>query len=120
MKNVGWMAPGPSARVRVQGINGRFADVTVDTGFTGELSLSREDLRRLGFRKSDEHEAYVLGDGSLVEFQVYEGILRWLGRRRPVPAILSPAGDNLLGMSLLKEARLVVEPGRGLVIVERV
>lgn len=99
-------------------MNGGTAVVTIDTGFTGSLSLCGRDMRRLGFRGPRGEEACVLGDGAVIHFPIYEGTLSWLGRRRKVSALLSPSDDNLLGMGLLELARLTLAPARGHVVVD--
>ena len=120
MKLRGWIAPGPSAKVRIRAASGRSVTVTVDTGFTGELALPLAEVRRLGFRGPLGERTCVLGDGSVTRFPVYRGSIRWLGKTRPVQAFASPSDEGLLGMDMLWGARLTVELKRKLALIERI
>ena len=119
MKLRGWISPGPCAKVRIRSASGRSVIVTVDTGFTEELALPMAGIRRLGFEGPIAEESCVLGDGSVTTFPVYRGRLRWFGKIRPVQAFASPSDEGLLGMGMLREARLTVETDRGRVAIER-
>jgi predicted aspartyl protease len=91
----------------------------VDTGFTEALALPMGQIRRLGFRGPVGHQPCLLGDGSASQFPVFAGRIRWFGELRDVLAFASPSDEGLLGMGLLQGMRLIVEPDRGLVLIER-
>ncbi len=90
----------------------------VDTGFTGELTLPLEDIRRLGYPHAGTARG-TLADGSETRMSYYEGMVWWLDELRDV-AVVAAEGQPLIGMELLDGARLTVEgkPG-GEVLIER-
>jgi clan AA aspartic protease len=90
----------------------------VDTGFTGHLTLSPEEARRLGMTSLGSR--YVtLGDGSMVPLAVYRATVLWDGRPRQVRAFASDGGP-LIGTALLRGSRLTVDfvPGGSVVVEE--
>jgi predicted aspartyl protease len=90
----------------------------VDTGFNGELMLSRPDATALGFEVSIvEIKALLAGD---VAQKLHEGSgqLKWLGKARRIELMVSPASTNrrmdddpiaLIGTKLLASHLLFID-----------
>ncbi len=92
-------------------------EFTVDTGFTGTLSLPHRFVESMNLPFVGRGFA-VLADGSVVETRVYFVRVFWHGRTREV-RVIATEGDPLVGMSLLRGSKLFmdVSPG-GEVVVE--
>jgi clan AA aspartic protease len=106
-------------RLPVRGTRGREARVeaVIDTGFNGFLTLPARLIADLALPFATATRA-VLGDGSRVDVDVFEGVVLWDNRERDV-AVLAAEGGVLVGMSMLSGYRLTldVEDG-GSVLVE--
>lgn len=106
--------------LQVLGEGGRHAaiEVVIDTGFTGELTLSPAAVRQLslGFRGYRE---VTLANGSEDSLGLYEARVVWHGRRRSLE-VLEADGGPLVGMALLRgsELHLRVVDGGEVVIEE--
>ncbi|MEM0961141.1 MAG: clan AA aspartic protease [Bacteroidota bacterium] len=86
-------------------------DVVVDTGFSGWISLPSHLVRRLGLPWMRSGRA-ALADGTEVKMEVYDGEVEWHDGWRAV-AIDEADTDPLVGMSLLRQSRLVIEVTEG-------
>ena len=93
----------------VRGPSGRNLLVTalIDTGFTGDLTLSRGDIDVLlldvvGTRRGE------LANGEFVLFTVYRAIANWHGLDQEI-AVVESNSDSLVGMSLLQGSRLTID-----------
>ena len=76
----------------------------VDTGFNGFLTLPIDVLNAVGASTAGTRRA-ELGDGNLVELDVYVARVNWHGKNRDVLAIQVEA-TPLVGMSLLWGSRV--------------
>jgi clan AA aspartic protease len=76
----------------------------VDTGFNGYLTLPLDVLNALGASAAGTRRA-ELGDGNLVELEVYIVRVRWHHDDRDVLALQAEA-TPLVGMSLLWGSRV--------------
>jgi clan AA aspartic protease len=102
-----------SLRVRGNDSDYREISAIVDTGFTGSLTLTPTmiDELRLDWIGS---EAGLLGNGSIVSFDVYNGTVLWHDEPRRIEVNASSA-EALVGMELLRGYNLeidVVDGGR--------
>ena len=90
----------------------------VDTGFTGELSMPPDVIRRLALPYADQARV-TLADARELWTRNYSGIALWHGRRREV-RVIEMDGNPLLGMSLLWGSSLTVstQPGGSVLIEE--
>jgi clan AA aspartic protease len=79
----------------------------IDTGFTGDLTLSRAIIDELGFSLRGIQEV-ILGDGSLHYFEMCVGSLIWDGQMKRVE-INAAETDSLVGMGLLEGYKLEIE-----------
>jgi clan AA aspartic protease len=81
--------------------------VIIDTGFNGYLCLSEDLVEKvkLSYYGSDRFE---LGDGKVVESDVYLGMIAFDDKEVEVLVILSASEDTLIGTSLLKDKTLFV------------
>lgn len=108
----------PMIQLLVEGPTGIRApiDVTVDTGYNGELLLSPSLIESLILRSAGESPA-VLADGTIVRLPMFEAVLHWDHAMRRI-TIDAADSDLLLGMAMLKEYRLTVDgrPGGAVTI----
>ena len=111
------------ARVRLQVLgskhNSRQIEAIIDTGFTGYLTLPSATISSLGLGWRGREQA-VLADGSLQQFDVYAGRVRWGTQIRTVE-VDACNYEPLIGMSLIEghELRIQAVEG-GLVTIEPV
>jgi len=79
----------------------------IDTGYTGDLMLSRAIINELGLTLRGLQDA-ILGDGSLTMFEMYAGSVIWDGQIRRAEINASET-ELLIGMGLLEEYKLEIE-----------
>ncbi len=96
-------------RLRIAGPSGQQLEIStiIDTGFTGALTLPREEidalnLRPLGFRTA------VLADGERSVLRMFEATVIWDGKDRTVQ-VLESQGVSLAGMAMLRGFRLTID-----------
>lgn len=82
-------------------------EALIDTGFTGELTLPSDLIERLGLPRIGELPI-TLGDGQIVDVEMYLAIVLWHGEERIVQALCTD-GKPLIGMSLLYGNRLTLD-----------
>src|SRR4051812_44099918 len=82
-------------------------DATIDTGFSGYLTLPAALTSALSLAYHSQTIA-ILADGSSVRLSIYEAIVLWQGQARDV-LVVEAEGGVLLGTALLHGCRLVVE-----------
>ena len=97
----------------------RRAEVDIDTGFTGWLTLPESILRELGVASYGRRPTF-LANNELRRSALYRVLIAWHGVIRSVQA-LQAEGRPLIGMSLLADCRLTVAAWDGgeVVIEER-
>lgn len=83
-------------------------DVWVDTGFTGDLVLPRDQIARLSLRASAVIQT-TLADGREAEIESFIAWLDWFGEVREVEVCASSGQNTLLGVRLMLGRRLVVD-----------
>jgi clan AA aspartic protease len=95
--------------LRLVGHSGQAEQVvaTIDTGFTGSLTLPTALIQTLACPYQGTRRV-MLADGSHVELKVYEATVLWDGRPRTVLA-LATGGVILAGMSLLYGSLMTME-----------
>ncbi len=79
----------------------------IDTGFTGDLTLSKAIINELGFTIRGIQEV-ILGDGSFQNFEMCVGTVIWDGQIKRVE-INAVETDSLIGMGLLEDYKLEIE-----------
>jgi len=79
----------------------------IDTGFTGDLTLTKSDIELLGLASGGTRRG-ELADGTLVVFTVHQAVVRWHDREQEV-TVLESNSDSLVGMSLLQGCRLTID-----------
>lgn len=107
----GQVSPGraPEVELWVYGMGGTCTAVraTVDTGFTGQLTLPAAVIAVLGLPKVGERTA-TLGDGSKARFDLFAGVVDWHGS--PLSVVVEAAEtDPLVGMQLLDDSDLRID-----------
>jgi len=80
----------------------------IDTAFTGWLSLTPEQVARLGLTASNRVPGRV-ADGSEVTFQTAECLVNWFGSPQAVQAIVSPGAFALVGIHLMEACTLLID-----------
>lgn len=110
--------------VRIEGKTDSFL-LVVDTGFNGDLMISRSAADTLGMTLSDDETSVELGDGTTAS--VFEGrtTIPWLGAERRVRVLVSdtwqPSNEvpsGLLGTELMTPHLLFVDFGARTVEIE--
>jgi clan AA aspartic protease len=97
--------------IRLRGpATGKFQqlDAWIDTGFTGEIVLPKPVNNSLGLTRANVVRA-ELGDGSEAVFDTHACTLEWFGELKEIEALESTGEHPLLGVSLLKGHKLVVD-----------
>jgi clan AA aspartic protease len=79
---------------------------TVDTGFSGFLSLPLAQINALQL-PYDRTEIFTIGSSGDIEFDLYSGTVLWDGQERDV-FVLATDCDPLIGMSLIQGYHLFV------------
>jgi clan AA aspartic protease len=87
------------------------ADVVVDTGFNGFLTLPLSQVKLLGLIRQG-HGVGVLADGTRCSFEVYEAIVLWHGKSHVI-TVDSVESDPLLGMGMLFGSELAMQVVEG-------
>lgn len=80
----------------------------IDTGFTGDLVISRKMIEQLGFTQSSAVMA-ELADGTQVLLDTYSCMIEWFGEDRVVEVIESDRDFPLLGVGLLSGHKLTID-----------
>jgi clan AA aspartic protease len=103
----------PRVPVAVLGSNGisLTAIATVDTGFTGWLTLPIDIIRRLGLTRYGQRPA-TQADGTVGIFDVYGAQVSWHEDQRPA-LVHQTASEPLVGMALLQGNWLRVDVREG-------
>ncbi len=86
-------------------------EAVLDTGFTGDLTLPADDIRRLGLRPAGQR-TFELANGATFDFDVYLGSVSWHGRASDV-LVLEADGAPLLGMAMLWGSRVTFDAASG-------
>lgn len=94
-------------------------EAVIDTGFDGQLTLPSQIISELGLEPDDEDANVVLATGSQERVNAWNGYVLWHDRRRPV-LVLEANGVPLLGMELMEDSQLTIQPRiNGSVMIER-
>jgi clan AA aspartic protease len=91
-------------------------EAVIDTGYNGFLTLPPHLIEQLGFPFLRSSRA-ILGDGSIIEFDIHEATIVWNDRLRRIPVDVADVSP-LLGMGLLYGHALnvdVIEDGNVLI-----
>ena len=96
-------------KVIVRGPTGHEQEVeaTIDTGFTGFLTLPLAMVAGLLLTYHSQSIA-ILADGSSVTLALYQATVLWEAQQRRI-LVVQAEGGVLLGTALLHGARLVIE-----------
>lgn len=103
----------PLITLNVRDGSGRDAPIeaVIDTGFTGELTLSPESVSALSLRFQGDGTA-TLADGRVESYEIYRAAMFWHGLSRLV-LVYDVPGPPLVGMELLGGSELRVEATLG-------
>ncbi len=82
------------------GMNSQIIEAWIDTGFTGELAIPRDLIRKWALPVGGLVRA-ILADGSESLATTYLAHLDWFGESRPVEVIAVDGSVPLLGVLLL-------------------
>ena len=103
----------PMIEISLWGSDGRLYsyEATVDTGFTGALTLPLRFINRIGLASGGTRNAF-LADGRSEELDCYYANVLWHSRAERVVLYQSEAAP-LVGMDLLRDSRLTVDAWDG-------
>lgn len=93
-------------RLTIRAANGQDYpyDAVIDTGYTGNLTLTTALIAMLGLQWH-RYGSAILADGSVSQFNVYKGVVLWDGQPLPI-TIDEIDADSLIGMSLMYDYEL--------------
>ncbi|MCR4432266.1 MAG: hypothetical protein NUV45_14790 [Tepidanaerobacteraceae bacterium] len=92
-------------------------EAIVDTGFSGYLCLSERWVDKLDMTFSFV-ERYEMANGEIVPKDVFRGAILFNDGEREVDLILTASEDTLIGASLFKDYKVVVDYPKCLVHIE--
>ena len=78
----------------------------IDSGYNGALTLPRSMVRKLSLPRVTSSAA-TLADGSIVSFDIFQGIVLWHGKMVVID-IDETGSEPLIGMQLLEGSELNV------------
>ena len=114
---VGWLRR-PAIDIEVIGRDGlaRSAEVYVDTGFSGDLTLPRVVIERLSLLPNDTINMQI-GDGAYTTFTTYQATILWRDARREI-IVLESEIWSVIGIGLLWHNNLSIDftPGGNVAI----
>ena len=91
-------------------------DVLVDTGFNGELMITKDKIKELSLTFIGDDE-YMTASGDVVPTNIYMGFIKWFGRSRKVAVLATSGKLNLLGMELLHSYRLDIARSKNRLVI---
>ena len=91
---------------------GETLEACVDTGFNGTLVISRSLAEKHNLKYLSKAIIQTAA-GEQGGVAAYEAEVNWLGRHSQVEVLALDGGSVLIGMQLLHEARLEMEPAKG-------
>ena len=99
-------------------INHEEVEFLVDTGFNGALLLSLKkinelNLKRIGFAQ------YTTADGAIIDAEIFSIEIEWFSKKKQVSVIASQSDFSLLGMELLRNTKIILEPSKEILIIEQ-
>lgn len=86
----------------------RTTEAHLDTGFTGDLTLPKAVIERLGLAPTGRLGRYRIGSGSTAAFNTYEGTIRWHDELRHVDVLESEI-FAVIGVGLLWDNNLSID-----------
>lgn len=109
----GWLREDEQAVVNIEVIcrdgNRRTVSAVIDTGFNGQLSLSRHFVDEIDFSLTQIGTIEMeLASGDLIEEDVYSGMIQFDGNELTAEIILTDAEDTFIGTGLLTGKVLVI------------
>ena len=93
---------------------GRMLEACVDTGFNGALMIPRQLAKDAKLDHLFDVEVET-ASGETLAVEAYAAEVSWFGQDFQVEVITTHGQFALLGMSLLENTRLILEPSKGLV-----
>jgi clan AA aspartic protease len=109
----GWLREDGQAVVELEVVcrdrSSRTVPAVIDTGFNGQVSLSRRVVNELDPPLTYEGTVEVeLASGAAIEEDVYSGTIRFDGREVVAEIIITDAGDTFVGTGLLTGKVLLI------------
>ncbi|MBI1972518.1 hypothetical protein HYS50_00760 [Candidatus Woesearchaeota archaeon] len=99
-------------------INSEEIECLVDTGFNGSLLLPLQKIQEMKLNPVAVAH-YALVDGSQVESQIFETVIDWFGMKKRASVVGSASDFCLVGMELLRNAKIVMEAKKEILIIEK-
>src|SRR5438067_11550916 len=109
----GWLREDRQAVVELEVIlrdgSRRPVAAVIDTGFNGQVSLSRHLVEELGVPLTYQGSVDVeLASGAIVDQDVYSGTVYFDGRELSADVLITDAADSFIGTGLLDGKRLLI------------
>ena len=110
----------PAIDIEVIGRDGlaRSAEIYVDTGFSGDLTLPKLAIERLSLLPNDAVNMQI-GDGAYATFTTYQAAILWRDTLREITVLESEIWP-VIGIGLLWQCNLTIDfaPGGNVSITE--
>ncbi|MEW6680155.1 MAG: hypothetical protein AB1297_03900 [bacterium] len=91
-------------------------NVLVDTGFNGELILTKEKIKELSLPFIGDDED-MTASGDVVPTTVHIGFIKWFDRPRKIAVLATSGRLNLIGMELLHFYRLDIARSQNRLVI---
>ena len=119
MEIEGWFKDGnPMIGIKLHGSE-KPINVLVDSGFNGELMLTKENIKKLALTNIGDDE-FITASGDVIQTTVYMSLIKWFGTTRKI-AVLSTSGNtNLIGMELLHFYKLEIARSQNQLVISRI
>lgn len=107
----------PHINLLIKGANAQaLAEFTIDTGYSGTLTLPLADCTALGLPLIGERDSF-LADGSQIVLKMYRLTVVWEDIERKVE-ILAIGQERLLGATMLEGYKLCLDYGANTLTIE--
>ena len=100
-------------------IGNKEVDAIIDTGFSAELVLPQNIIEELNLKLIGELD-YTLADGDDVTTKEYFGKMLWFNNEKEISIISTKSPFALIGMELLHNVKLTLEPSKETILLEKI
>jgi clan AA aspartic protease len=90
--------------------------VLIDTGFSGQLVLPQNLVRKLKLKMIGEGK-YITVKGKHLIIKVYIAFLHWFGKVQAVTALATKSHHALIGMGLLYDTKLEISGAQNHIVI---
>ena len=90
----------------------------IDTGFNGAIMLPKTMVENLQLMTIGSAQ-YEMADGAYADAEIYTAEMEWLGVQRKIGIVAVDTDFLLLGMELLQDCKLILEPRKNILSIEK-